>query len=83
MELRLLIPLSVLLLAAPLAAQQQPAPPVPIDRIIAFVGDSIIFESEVKDQMEQVIQIMQQRGETPPSDSAGLVKIRRPSPKRN
>ena len=78
MKLRNLIPLSMVLLSGPLAAQStaQPAAPRQIDRILALVGDSIIFEAEVNEQVDQVRGIMQSRGEKPPTDSAGIARIR-------
>ncbi len=76
MKLHLLAPLAVLLMAAPLRAQQ-PAAPQLVDRILAVVGDSIIFEGEVKEQVDQVLEIMRARGDSVPTDSAGLAKIRR------
>lgn len=69
--------LYALLVAGPAAAQtQQPAPKGPelVDRIIAIVGDSVIFDSEIQERL----QIMEQQGQkVPRDDSTALKKLKR------
>ncbi|MGH7467906.1 MAG: peptidylprolyl isomerase [Longimicrobiales bacterium] len=63
-------------LAAPLSAQQSAPPAQRVDRIYAVVGDSIIFESEINEEVERMLEGMRSRGETVPTDSAQLARIR-------
>ena len=58
------------LVAGAPAAAQQPAPPAPqlIDRVVAVVGDSVVLESDVQEQLER----LRVSGSPVPSDSAEL-----------
>jgi peptidyl-prolyl cis-trans isomerase SurA len=76
---RMFAPLVLLALMAPASAQQQtpPAASLRIDRIYAVVGDSVIFEAEVKQELERTLAAMGERREPVPTDSAGIARIRR------
>ena len=72
--MNLLRPLALLLVATPLAAQQ-PAAKTPelVDRIVAVVGDSVIFDSELQEMLIQ----MEAAGQTVPrNDSVALRKLK-------
>jgi peptidyl-prolyl cis-trans isomerase SurA len=73
--MRRVLPFLLLFSAAPLAAQQSPPkPPELVNRIIAVVGDSIILNSDVEEQLE----LMEARGQAVPrTDTAAFAKLRR------
>jgi peptidyl-prolyl cis-trans isomerase SurA len=79
---RMFAPLVLLALVAPAGAQQQQPPQAQpgasqrIDRIYALVGDSIIFESEIRQEVERALAMLAERKETVPTDSAGIARIR-------
>jgi peptidyl-prolyl cis-trans isomerase SurA len=76
--MRTLSALALLLVAAPLAAQDSPATPAPapasagpdtvvVDRVVAVVGDTTLLLSDIRARVEQEIA---QTGQTPPTDPA-------------
>jgi peptidyl-prolyl cis-trans isomerase SurA len=67
--------LTLLVMAAPAAAQQAAPAPLRVDRIYAIVGDSILLESEIKEEVQRALEGMRARGETVPTDSAALARI--------
>jgi peptidyl-prolyl cis-trans isomerase SurA len=83
MRNRLCISAAVLMAAAPLAAQaQQPAPvtgaavaqagtprTLPLDRVVAVVGDVVITQSDLQERLIR----KRQEGIVPPTDSLGFV----------
>ena len=85
MRIQLSISAAILLVAAPLAAQaQQPTPGttvpavqvanahgIPLDRVVAVVGDVVITQSDLQERLIR----KRQEGTTPPTDSAGFVSF--------
>ena len=69
------VALSLLLLAAPLAAQQPAATPArgpePVDRVLAVVGDTVLLLSDVQAAIGQ----MEAAGERVPTDPAGRAAL--------
>jgi peptidyl-prolyl cis-trans isomerase SurA len=69
-----ILALLLLALAAP-ALAQQPAPEQ-VDRIYVVVGDSIILEREIREEVARMVESMRARGETVTEDSATIGRIR-------
>src|SRR5829696_5665669 len=69
------VALSLLLLAAPLAAQQPAATPArgpePVDRVLAVVGDTVLLLSDVQAAIGQ----MEAAGQPIPPDAAGRAAL--------
>lgn len=72
---RRLLAATVLALAAPAAAgaQEPTAEPELVDRIVAVVGDSVVLQSDVDEQIER----MRAFGQPVPSDPAELEAVKR------
>ena len=65
-------------LALPLSAQQQPAPRAEVvDRIIAVVGDSIVFAKDVEEEFQRALDVMRSRQEPVPTDSSTRAALRK------
>ncbi len=62
-------------LATPLAAQAARPPEALVDRIVAVVGDSVVLASNVEEQLLR----LQASGQTIPTDSQALDKLKRQS----
>ncbi len=62
-------------LATPLAAQAARPPEALVDRIVAVVGDSVVLASDVEEQLLR----LQASGQTIPTDSQALDKLKRQS----
>ena len=65
--------LIALLVAAPAAAQEQGPQPDLVDRVVAVVGDSVILQSEVEEQIER----RRAFGEPVPTDAQALEALKR------